>query len=163
MSVYTGSGDDGKSSTLSEHNISKASPVFETLGSLDECSAALGLAQSYTESKRLTADISFVQNSITAVCGEIASGKQAVSEESVCSLEKMIDGYTAESGGFCGFTTFGITTNAAAVNLARTSVRRAERALAELETTPEMRKYINRLSDLLYVMAQYAAQNSDKN
>ncbi len=155
--IYTGTGDGGRSDTLAQKNISKASPIFEVLGSLDECSAFLGLARSSLDDERLCADILTIQKRLIEVCGELAGGECAVCEGDVRRIEEAIDGYCALSGGFCGFSVSGATRGEAAINLARTSVRRAERAAAAIEVTPEMRKYINRLSDLLYVMAEYAA------
>lgn len=160
--IYTGAGDGGKSDTLAQKNISKASPIFEVLGSLDECSAFLGLARSGIDGERLCADILMIQERLIEVCGELAGGKRAVCQSDVRRIEDMIDGYCASEGGFRGFSVSGRTSGEAALNLARTSARRAERAAAAIEITPDMRKYMNRLSDLLYVMAEYAAKTTKK-
>ncbi len=151
--IYTGKGDNGCSSTISERDIPKNSPVFELLGALDECSAALGLARSFMDAGEKADDVLRLQKELVGVCGELAGGEAAVSEESCRDIEKMIDTYSEESGGFQKFELFGEDSASSALNLARAVARRAERAAAEAGAAPEMKKYLNRLSDLIFVMS----------
>ena len=156
--LYTGAGDNGYTSTLSQRRISKTDIVIELLGSLDELSAALGVAKAENNSDMLAKDIDALQKKLIGVMGEIAGAKTSVTKECPEVLEKMCDKYT---DGFSGFTVSGENTVSAYLSLARTIARRAERIAVKASQTGRVSKlmlvWLNRLSDLLYAMSQYAA------
>ena len=145
--LYTGAGDKGYTSTLSQRRISKTDIIIELLGSLDELSAAMGVSKAYTRDRELAKDIEAVQK------GEIS-----VTQECPAAVEKMCDKYSA---GFSGFTVSGENPVSAHLSLARTIARRAERAAVKASQLGRVRRemliWLNRLSDLLYAMSQYAA------
>lgn len=159
--LYTGAGDKGYTSTLSQRRVSKTDMIIELLGSLDELSAALGVAKVYVRDKQLAEDIEAVQKKLIGVMGEVAGGEMSVTEECPVAVEKMCDRY-AQS--FEGFTVSGANPASAHLSLARTIARRAERNAVKAgqlgRVKPNLLVWLNRLSDLLYAVSQYAAKDS---
>lgn len=157
--LYTGAGDQGYTSTLSQRRISKTDIIIELLGSLDELSAALGVSKVHTRDKELAKDIEAVQKKLIGVMGELAGGEISVTKECPQAVERMCDKYSA---GFGGFTVSGENPVSAHLSLARTIARRAERAAVKASQLGRVRRemlvWLNRLSDLLYAMSQYAAE-----
>lgn len=161
--LYTGAGDGGYTSTLSQRRISKTDIMIELLGSLDELSAALGVSKVHTHDKELVGDIEAVQKKLIGVMGELAGGEISVTQECPAAVEKMCDKYSA---GFTGFTVSGENPVSAHLSLARTIARRAERAAVKASQLGRVRRetlvWLNRLSDLLYAMSQYAAEKKNQ-
>lgn len=159
--LYTGAGDKGYTSTLSQRRVSKTDLIIELLGSLDELSAALGVAKVHTHDKKLAADIELIQKKLIGVMGEVAGGETSVTEDCPCAVEKMCDSYSEK---FDGFTISGENPVSAHLSLARTIARRAERNAVKANqlgrVKPNMLTWLNRLSDLLYAMSQYAAKDN---
>lgn len=157
--LYTGAGDKGYTSTLSQKHISKTDLIIELLGSLDELSAALGVARAYTCDKKLAEDIEAVQKKLIGVMGEVAGGKTSVTEDCAGVVEKMCDSYAT---GFDGFTVSGTDKVSAHLSLARTIARRAERNAVRANqlgrVKPTLVVWLNRISDLLYAMSEYSAK-----
>lgn len=157
--LYTGAGDKGYTSTLSQRHVSKTDLIIELLGSLDELSAALGVAKASTNDKKLAKDIEAVQNKLVGVMGEVAGGETSVTDECPCVVEKMCDGYQVS---FDGFTVSGANTVSAHLSLARTIARRAERNAVRANQLGRVKQplivWLNRISDLLYAMSEYAAK-----
>lgn len=162
--IYTGAGDQGYTSTLAQRRISKTDIIIELLGSMDELSAALGVARVYARDKQLISDIEAVQKKLVGVMGELAGGKISVTQECPGAVERMCDKY---SDGFDGFTIGGDNPVSAHLSLARSIARRAERAAVKASQLGRVRKqtlvWLNRLSDLLYAMSQYAASEKAAN
>ncbi|MBS7297697.1 MAG: cob(I)yrinic acid a,c-diamide adenosyltransferase [Eubacteriales bacterium] len=158
--LYTGAGDAGQTSTLSQRRISKTDLIIELLGSLDELSAALGVAKVNAYDKKLTDDIEAIQKKLIGVMGEVAGGNKSVTPECPCAVEKMCDEYQCK---FEGFTISGENPVSAHLSLARTIARRAERNAVKANQLGRVQKevmvWLNRLSDLLYAMSQYAAKD----
>ncbi len=154
--LYTKTGDAGHASTLTRQNIPKSSPIFDVLGTLDELNAQLGTA------KRLVGDmlpvVEQLQQDILAVSGELAGGKRFVDREKVVQLENAIDAVTQDADGLRAGVVSGSSAGGAALDVARTVARRAERcAVGASQTggfTREMLAWFNRLSDLLYALAR---------
>lgn len=159
--LYTGAGDAGQTSTLSQRRISKTDLIIELLGSLDELSAALGVAKVNAYDKKLTDDIEAIQKKLIGVMGEVAGGDKSVTPECPCVVEKMCDEYQCK---FEGFTISGENPVSAHLSLARTIARRAERNAVKANQLGRVQKevmvWLNRLSDLLYAMSQYAAKDN---
>lgn len=176
MSLYTRGGDAGSTSLLGGVRVPKDSLRIEVYGTLDETTSALGLARALTASDDIVADISALQGEFIDVMGEIASGplppeeaaplprgrKFRVDAEHVARLERMIDRYQAERLPAKGFVRPGGSQAGAALDMARTFVRRAERRLVQLAreepVSADLLKYFNRLSDLFYIMARIDEQ-----
>lgn len=157
MSVYTRSGDNGFSSTLTRMSLAKDSPVFNLLGTLDELSSFMGLAKvkSRDNVKQI---LEKLQSDIISVSGEIAGGKKFADENEIKNLEISIDSIEAAIPPFDGFILPGKTECGALLDICRTVARRAERACITAKKLGGVSKntmvWLNRLSDLLYVLAR---------
>jgi cob(I)alamin adenosyltransferase len=178
MSLYTRGGDKGETSLLGGVRVPKDSLRIEVYGTLDETTSALGLAKALTAYDDIVADVSFLQGEFIDVMGELASGPYdpeapvklpkgrvfRVGGEQVKRLEDTIDRYQAERLPAKGFVRPGGSKAGAALDLARTFVRRAERRLVGLGReegiNPHLREYFNRLSDLFFIMARIDEQRS---
>lgn len=163
MKLYTRAGDTGRASTLTRQNISKDSPVFAVLGTLDELTSAIGAAK--LQAPQLKAVLEQIQQELLAVCGELAGGKKFAAPEQVARLEKAIDAATEQTPEFSGFVLPGATPGGAALDVARTIARRAERCAVHASQTGgitrDMLAWLNRLSDLLYALARLCDQQAD--
>lgn len=176
MSLYTRGGDMGDTSLLGGVRVPKDSLRIEVYGTLDETTSALGLARASTRFDDVVADIARLQGEFIDVMGELASGPYdpnaaatlprgrsfRVGAAEVARLEATIDRYQAERLPADGFVRPGGSRAGAALDMARTFARRAERRLVQLgreePTNPELMKYFNRLSDLFYIMARVDEQ-----
>jgi len=169
--IYTRGGDQGETSLSDGTRVKKHALRIEAIGTVDEANAAIGLARLQTGSHAQGgADtmLARIQNDLfdlgadlsTPEGGGGAKGPLRILGTQVERLEHEIDAMNAELQPLDSFILPGGTELAAALHLARTVVRRAERlavALAERETTnPEAIKYLNRLSDHLFVLARSA-------
>ncbi len=154
--LYTKTGDTGHASTLTRQHIPKSSPIFDVLGTLDELGAQLGVAKRHAAS--VAPILEQLQQDILAVSAELAGGKRYVDRDRVEQLERAIDAVTENTDDKVGFVLAGSTVGGAALDVARTVARRAERcAIAASQTggfTREMLAWLNRLSDLLYALAR---------
>lgn len=156
--LYTGFGDKGYTQTLKNKHILKSDDLINLLGTIDEFSAALGVAKASSYDKRLIKDIEAIQKKMIEIMGEIAGGKPSVTEVCVKTVENMTDSYA--DGEFSGFTLSGENPVSANLNLARTIIRRSERIAVKLNMGGRIRSltliYLNRMSDLVYAMAEYS-------
>ncbi len=163
MKLYTRAGDTGRASTLTRQNISKDSPVFAVLGTLDELTSAIGAAK--LQAPQLKAVLEQIQQELLAVCGELAGSKKFAAPEQVARLEKAIDAATEQTPEFSGFVLPGATPGGAALDVARTIARRAERCAVHASQTGgitrDMLAWLNRLSDLLYALARLCDHQAD--
>ncbi len=155
--LYTGIGDEGYTQNLKGVRVSKTDRMIELIGTLDEVSCLLGVAKAHTKERGLVYDIERLQKELISVMGELSGGEAFVSEETVVAVEKEANRYCTH---FCGFSLSGKNATSAFLDLARATVRRAERVAAKLLQEEKIRKatyiYLNRLSDLLYAMSRYA-------
>ena len=163
--LYTGYGDRGYTKTAKNNHVPKYDGVIELIGTIDEYSASLGLARAQCADDELSADIKKVQTKLISIMGEIAGGEASVSEDCVKAVEDLCDKYMPE--GFSGFAISGETIVSAQLDVARTIIRRAERAASKLIALNKIRQityaYLNRLSDMTYAMSQYAAKDRKRN
>ncbi|MGH2723247.1 MAG: cob(I)yrinic acid a,c-diamide adenosyltransferase [Actinomycetota bacterium] len=169
--IYTGTGDDGTTGLLYGGRISKADPATEAYGAVDEAVAALGVARAQAEAApgavllELQRDLFVVGADLATNPGErgkLRPGISRVTADMVEALERRIDEAVAEHPLPQEFIVPGATPLSAALDLARTVVRRAERRVVELregggEVNAEAVRYLNRLSDLLFVLARATA------
>lgn len=160
MKPEMGRGDDGLSDLFGGGRILKNSPRMEALGAVDEAIAAVGLARALLDDAGRRKRLEDLQVELRNCAGEIAAGLGARSSDfDFCAAREAIEAEVAaiieREGSPEGFITPGETAAEAALDVARTIVRRAERrvfALDSGETTvyPELAAYLNRLSDLLF-------------
>jgi cob(I)alamin adenosyltransferase len=163
--IYTRGGDAGETSLIGGARVSKADLRVETYGTVDEANATIGLARLHTAGEA-DAMLARIQNDLFDLGADLARpddpapGKPVlrIAETQTARLEHEIDMFNAELQPLSSFVLPGGSPGAAYLHLARTVVRRAERlavALAAAEpVSPEAIKYLNRLSDHLFVLAR---------
>ncbi len=176
MRIYTKTGDDGTTGLLYGGRISKADLAAEAYGSVDEAVAALGLARSAAVDADAAALILRLQRELFVVGADLATnpderaklkpGVSLVTESMVTALEGLIDAMVAEHPLPAEFIVPGANPVSAALDVARTLVRRAERRTVELQESgrtvnADARRYLNRLSDLLFVLARWQAGEAE--
>lgn len=172
MRIYTRSGDDGTTGLLYGGRVSKADPAAEAYGTTDETVAAIGLARALSDQPTLQGLLLGIQRDLFVVGADLATnpaqraklepGVSLVTAAMVEALEQRIDDTVAEHPLAEEFVVPGASPVSAALDLARTIVRRAERRSVEMrdggtEVNAEAIKYLNRLSDLLFVLARWQA------
>ena len=165
--IYTRTGDQGATRLASGEQVSKADLRVEAYGAVDEANACLGLARLHTEGE-LDAMLARVQNELFDLGADLATPPQEgethalrMVQSQVDRLEREIDSMNAQLPPLASFILPGGTPTAANLHLARTVVRRAERAAVRLaqsgaEASPSAIRYLNRLSDYLFVAARHA-------
>jgi len=165
--IYTKTGDSGQTGLGDGSRISKAAPRIAAIGAVDETNAAIGIARLDSEDE-MDAMLARIQNDLfdlgADLCapedGRKAEGRLRVAESQVERLEREIDAMNAALSPLTSFVLPGGTALAAHLHLARTIARRAECAMvalaAEEMINEAARRYINRLSDHLFVMARTA-------
>jgi len=164
---FTGKGDDGTTGLLGDGRVKKNDLRMETLGTLDELSASLGLVRSLDQNA-FDGFIKHVQIQIYKMMAELAATKEnqlkyrKIDENSIRELEKKIDEISNRMESPGGFIVPGDGQLAATLSIARTICRRCERRVVELYdqnvfSNLDIMKYLNRLSSLLYVMEVFEA------
>ena len=174
MKTYTKSGDQGETSLFGGQRVSKVHPRIEAYGCIDELNATIGLARTWIEDEEIDAVLETVQARLFDLGAELAvpegipeRARQHVRPADpswVEELEQAIDAAEAELEPVHAFVLPGGTRGAASLHQARTICRRTERrvvALAEVEPVNEfVIQYLNRLGDLLFVLARLANQRA---
>lgn len=157
--VYTGRGDRGKTDLSSGERVSKASERIEAYGTVDELNSLAGLIASKSDRKRQ--EIEEIQNELHILQAELANMEPdtRITEENTQRLEHLCDKYEEKCPPLRTFVLAGGTEVASNLHQARSVARRAERKIVELdrkqEIRPEVLAYINRLSDLFFLMARH--------
>lgn len=170
MKIYTRTGDDGTTGLFGGSRVAKTAPRVEAYGTIDETCAAIGVARAAGLPSAIDAVLEQLQNDLFTIGAELscAPGKadkllktmRLLEASDVERLEKAID--TAEEGlpPLRSFILPGGTQAASALHLARCIARRAERCVLALDGADAARReivvYLNRLSDLLFVLARRA-------
>ncbi len=157
--IYTRTGDDGSTGLADGSRVAKDSARIAALGELDELNSAVGLLLAEELPQEVRELLTGVQHDLFDLGGEMAiPGSTLLDARSVGELERAIDRHNAELGPLKEFILPGGTRAAALAHLARSVCRRAERrlvALAAVEAVGETgRQYLNRLSDLLFVLGR---------
>jgi len=165
--VYTRRGDDGMTSVPGRKRLAKSHLLIATLGDIDELSAVLGMARAHAASADNLQLIEHIQQDIITLSAEIAVDdktaqlSQRITPEYIARLETAIDAREAKLPVLTGFVLPGPPAASAVLHMARAVCRRAERCVVSLHREkplrPELLAYLNRLSDLLFVMAREAA------
>jgi cob(I)alamin adenosyltransferase len=151
--------------------VSKCHPRVEAYGTVDELNAAIGLALAADEHDRLRKNLTAIQQDLVLLMGELATaaedlprytkdGHTLVTPAMTAKLEKRVAELEAAKVSAKGWAMPGANTGSAALDLARTVCRRAERRACALQETgqlhnPEIIIYLNRLSDLLWLLARW--------
>ena len=175
--IYTKTGDKGETSLYGGTRVSKAAARVESYGTLDELNAFIGLAKAEISDEKVLNQLQKIQFDLFTVGSEaatptdkmlLANGKNRldlmISEKEIIELELWMDDFDAELEPLRFFILPSGGKAAATVHVCRTVCRRAERAMVFLNETeevrPELIKYLNRLSDYLFILARYISKIS---
>jgi cob(I)alamin adenosyltransferase len=166
VKIYTKTGDSGDTGLFDGTRVPKSDPRVAAYGDVDELNAWLGLVGASTNESDVRDNLLLIQRDLFALGARLADPthriagrvtKAAISADDITRLESWIDGYEAELPPLRRFILAGGTQPGAALHVARTICRRAERAMVALGDDAferELLHYINRLSDLLFTMAR---------
>lgn len=165
--VVTKGGDHGQTSLGDGTRVSKSDPRVEAMGGVDEANAAIGVLRLYTRN-RTTEDamLARIQNDLFDVGADICvpgdgTDRLRVTNAAVARLEAEVEQMNASLPPLTSFILPGGTDAAAFAHLARVAARRAERTVVALENTnPVVQRYLNRLSDHLFVLARIVNENA---
>lgn len=163
-SVYTRTGDKGKTSLFTGERVSKGSLRVDAYGTIDEADSVLGMARAFATSDKVKEIIYKIQKTLSSLMADVASqGKTAhITDEHVTELEHIIDVLDEQLHPLQYFLVPGETQASSFLDLARTVVRRAERLMWRLDETEEVHevdiRYLNRLSDLCFTLSRYESE-----
>jgi cob(I)alamin adenosyltransferase len=178
-SIATRTGDDGTTGLLYGQRVPKDHPQIEAVGALDELNAALGTAKALlgaggARAAEIRALLDKVQRNLVALMGEVACAESdrvrfaastfaKVGPDDLRRLDDAVAGLESRGLRFDGWATPGANPVAAALDVARTTARRAERRVATLAAigctlSPDSRHWLNRLSDCLWLLAREQEQ-----
>jgi cob(I)alamin adenosyltransferase len=165
--IYTRTGDDGTTGLGDGSRINKDSLRVEAMGDVDELNAVIGILLTEPLSEIIVSTLTRVQHDLFDLGGEICiPGYEMVKAERVSALEATLDQLNDQLEPLQEFILPGGTRAAAYCHLARTVCRRAERQLTRLSreetVTPVSLQYLNRLSDLLFVMCRIINKNANQ-
>ncbi len=165
MKIYTKKGDQGSTSLFGGNRVAKSSPRIKAYGAVDELNSVLGLAAAYSLSGKGSEWLKKVQEELFVLGSDLATPPdykeriERLGEESIAFLEDAIDQMEKKLEPLKNFILPGGSKQGATLHLARTVCRRAERACVECNEQEEISelaiKYLNRLSDFLFVLARY--------
>jgi cob(I)alamin adenosyltransferase len=171
MSIATKTGDKGTTGLMYNRRVSKCHPRVEAYGCVDELNAALGVARAATSASFVADALLATQKDLVILMGELATtpgdlsrytkdGFQLVSDAMTAKLDVLVREIESQKISFRGWATPGATVESAALDVARTVCRRAERrvcALAEADElhNPEIIVFLNRLGDVLWLLARW--------
>ncbi|HEY8948304.1 MAG TPA: cob(I)yrinic acid a,c-diamide adenosyltransferase [Rhizomicrobium sp.] len=165
--IYTKTGDKGETALGDGTRLPKHAPRISAYGTVDEANAAIGLARLHTHGQ-MDAMLARIQNDLFDLGADLCvpettkrnEGRLRIVDSQVNRLESEIDSMNAELAPLTSFILPGGSAAAAHLHMARTIVRRAERLMTDLagheEINPAAIKYVNRLSDYLFVAARFA-------
>jgi cob(I)alamin adenosyltransferase len=164
--IYTRTGDDGTTGLGDGTRVPKDHARVEAFGTVDELNSVIGLLLCEPVGGDLSAALTLIQHTLFDLGGELCiPGRRVLDEAQVTDLENILDRLNAGLAPLKEFILPGGTRAAALCHLARTVCRRAERRVYTLSgsepVSPVALKYLNRLSDLLFVLARAVNQASD--
>lgn len=164
MRIYTRTGDAGETGLFDGTRVSKSDGRVDAYGEIDELNSALGVARAAGVGEDVATLLVGIQKELHAIGARLADpsrripdrvGKAVLDDEAVRRLEEAIDRFEAELPPLRHFILAGGSLGAANLHLARTVCRRAERRIVALhDADPLVLVYVNRLSDLLFVLAR---------
>lgn len=175
MGITTKKGDDGMTSLLNGKRVMKNDPRVETYGTLEELSSFLGAAKSLIGEKNTKELLETIQRDLFVMGSEIATEetsldklKQRIGEKEINRLEQAINGFEKkEIFEECCFYLSGDNLVSSVFEIARTVCRRAERNIVALKQKKKIQNkyiwiYLNRVSDLLYLLARFYEKTHTK-
>ncbi len=163
MKIYTKTGDDGNTGLQGDFRIAKSHPRILAYGTVDEANAAIGVVLSNELDDDVSEVLSKIQNELFVLGSDLSNQnlndlKNRISLEMVENLEKTIDKFELELPPITNFILPGGNIAAAQIHQVRTTIRRAETLVVQLSDKDEINsnciKYLNRLSDLMFVMGR---------
>ena len=171
--IYTKAGDAGETGLLGADRVPKSHLRVEAYGAVDETNSAIGLVRALGVPPALDQALDRVQNELFVLGMELATvpgtnlpGAKQLDEAAVARLEEEIDGWQASLPPLRNFILPGGSTAGAALHVARTVCRRAERRIVQLAASEpvseRLLRYMNRLSDWLFVIARVVNQQAGK-
>ena len=171
MKIYTRTGDAGETSLFDGTRVRKDDARVDAYGEVDELNACLGLARSSLADRELDEELAKIQRDLFAVGAQLADPadkiaervtKAAITDADVERLERLIDHFERELTPLRRFILAGGAPSASVLHLARAVCRRAERRVVALQPSadPALLRYVNRLSDFLFVAARIVNQRA---
>ncbi len=173
MKIYTKTGDAGQTGLFGGARVSKASERVTAYGEVDELNSVLGVVRAHSPSSNVDTSLREIQSELFSLGAELAKnpdkdvdlGVPLVTDADIARLEATVDALEAELAPLKTFILPGGSKSAAFLHIARTTCRRAERAVIRLAAGEPLRmelvRYLNRLSDLLFVMARYENHSAE--
>jgi len=170
MKIYTKTGDDGNTGLQGNFRIAKSHPRIISYGTVDEANAALGIVLANSLDDDITKIFTEIQNDLFLVGADlsnpnISDGKNRVTLDMINRLEQHIDKFELELSPLKNFILPGGDISAAQLHYVRTVIRRAETQVVQLTEKDEINsnciKYLNRLSDLFFVMGRIINKRKD--
>jgi cob(I)alamin adenosyltransferase len=169
MKIYTTTGDQGETSLFGGRRVPKDALRIEAYGTVDELNSVLGVARAWKPSNEINEILGKLQNDLFTLGADLATpvekrtgNVERIQQEHITSIERVIDAVEARLKPLSSFIVPGGSHVAAQLHLARTICRRAERFVVRLSreerVEPSCIVFLNRLSDLLFVLARYANQ-----
>jgi len=171
MSIVTRRGDQGETALMYNRRVAKCHPRVEAYGAVDELNSALGLARAVAKQAFLRGNLRLIQEDLVVLMGELATapedlprydedGYSRVMPAMTARLDKLVKEIEAVSVTPRGWATPGENVSAAALDLARSICRRAERRVCALRETGQLHNaeiiaYLNRLADVLWLLARW--------
>jgi cob(I)alamin adenosyltransferase len=167
MKIYTKTGDRGDTSLFGGQRVPKDALRIEAYGTIDELNSVLGRVVAENPDKRITEILTAIQGELFALGADLATPRSALTRlirrfepKDAHALEKLIDGLESRIKPLKSFILPGGSPVAAQIHVARTVCRRAERVVVRLSRNEDIGDgitvYLNRLSDLLFVLARFA-------
>lgn len=165
MKIYTKTGDEGETSLLGGERVRKDHHRIEAYGTIDELNSQLGVVRATWAGGPIDGELASIQSDLFEIGALLASAApnekfRGVREERIEALEHAIDQMESELAPLKNFVLPGGSPEAAAMHVARTVCRRGERSVVALgepgEDTSRATRYLNRLSDYLFVASRYA-------
>lgn len=162
--IYTKTGDSGETSLFGGSRVAKTSPVIQAVGSIDELNACLGVAVTQIKTKKTQTILESIQAQLFEIGAEIANPEKAgkgvnifkLGKKQINFLETNIDLYDSKLPRLTNFILPGGTYSSSLLQVSRSICRRAERNVLTLKKiNSNILKYLNRLSDLLFVLSRY--------
>ena len=170
MKIYTKTGDDGNTGLQGDFRIAKSHPRILAYGTVDEANAMIGVVLSNVLDEDIREVLSLIQNELFLLGSDLSNQylndlKNRISLDMVEKLEKIIDKFELELPPITNFILPGGNVAAAQIHQVRTIVRRAETLVVQLSDKDEINsnciKYLNRLSDLMFVIGRLINKRND--
>jgi cob(I)alamin adenosyltransferase len=171
VSIVTKTGDQGTTGLMYNRRVSKCHPRVQAYGTVDELNAAIGMARATASEKFVRENLEIIQKDLVALMGELATlpedlnryvkdGYAILTAAMTAKLESLVKEIEAQNVSFKDWATPGASVHSAALDVARTVCRRAERDVCALKESGQLANdeiliYLNRFSDLLWLFARW--------